>query len=202
MFFCFGSYYGQIPGKEVSILQEEKIAAALADRDEAMMCRVINKYSRLLWPIVSSVLQGVGNEQDVEECVADAFICLWEHPEKFDPKRGRLKTLLCVLARSRAIDRYREIMRKNTVPLEDAVLSSGAGLQELLLQEKTRRELLAAVKALEEPNREILIRRYYQDQKPRQIALALGMTVKQVDNSLYRSKRQLRELLTERGGVK
>ena len=54
---------------------------------------------------------------------------------------------------------------------------------------------LAAVKALDEPNREILIRRYYYDQKPRQIALALGLTVKQVDNSLYRSKCLLRQAL-------
>ena len=34
----------------------------------------------------------------------------------------------------------------------------------------------------------------------RQIALALGMTVKQVDNSLYRSKRLLREKLSQAWG--
>ena len=178
------------------------MAAALIRRDEAAIRCIINNYSRLLWPIVSAVLQDVGSEQDMEECVADAFIYLWEHPEKFDPKRGSLKTLLCVLARSRAIDRYREIMRKYTVPLEETVLSSGAGLQELLLQEETRQELFAAINALEELNREILIRRYYREQKPREIALALGLTVKQVDNSLYRSKRQLRQFLTGKGGTK
>ena len=80
------------------------------------------------------------------------------------------------------------------------MLPWGMGLQERLLQEESRRELLEAVQVLEEPNREILVRRYYHDQKPRQIALALGLTVKQVDNSLYRSKRQLRRLLTEKGG--
>lgn len=182
-------------------MREEKMAAALLRHDEAVMGHVISKYSRLLWPIVSAVLQGVGNEQDVEECVADAFIYLWKHPEKFDPKRGSLKTLLCILARSRAIDRYRELLRKGALPLEEAVLTSGMEMQETLLQEETKKELLAAVKALEEPNREILIRRYYQDQKPRQIALAMGLSVKQVDNSLYRSKRQLRDWLTAKGGM-
>ena len=63
-----------------------------------------------------------------------------------------------------------------------------------------RRELLETVNSLDEPGREILVRRYYYDQKPRQIALALGMTVKQVDNSLYRSKRLLREKLSEAWG--
>ena len=63
-----------------------------------------------------------------------------------------------------------------------------------------RRELLETVNSLDEPGREILVRRYYYDQKPRQIALALGMTVKQVDNSLYRSKRLLREKLSQAWG--
>ena len=142
------------------------------------------------------MLQNVGYEQDVEEVVADAFIYLWEHPHKFDPSRGTLKTLLCVITRSRAIDRYRELARRQTVPLEETVLSAGVGLQEQMIAAETSRELTAAVNSLGEPAREILIRRYYYEQKPRQIALALGMTVKQVDNSLYRTKQQLRAALS------
>ena len=183
-------------------MRDEAIVAAIRDRSEEAMSRVIDQYSRLLWPIASAVLCNAGSEQDVEECVADAFIYLWEHPQKFDASRGSLKTLLCILVRSRAIDRYREIMRRSTVPLEEAVLSAGMGMQERLLQAEAHRELLAAVKALEEPNREILIRRYYHEQKPREIALAMNLTVKQVDNSLFRSKRQLRETLTVKGGIR
>lgn len=183
-------------------MRDEAVIAAIADQDEGAMGRVINQYSRLLWPIASAVLCNAGSEQDVEECVADAFIYLWQHPEKFDPARGSLKTLLCIIVRSKAIDRYRELMRKSTLPLEEAVFSVGNGMQEQLMEKETRRELLAAVKALEEPNREILVRRYYHDQKPKEIALAMGLSVKQVDNSLFRSKRQLREVLTAKGGTR
>ena len=177
-------------------MKEEAVIAAIGNRDELVMNDVINKYARLLWPIAAAVLKNVGDDRDVEEIVADTFVFLWEHPGKFDPKRGSLKSLLCIVARSRAIDRFRELTRRRTVPLEDTLLADGLGLQEKLLQEETRRELLSAIGALEEPAREILVRRYYYDQKPRQIALALGLTVKQVDNSLYRSKRQLRQTLT------
>ena len=177
-------------------MRDAEIVAAIGNRDEDMMNYVIDKYSRLLWPIASAVLQNAGCEQDVEEVIADAFIYLWEHPQKFEPERGSLKTLLCVVARSRAIDRYRELTRRKTVPLEEAVLTAGMGLQEQLIAADTKRALTAAVNALGEPAREILIRRYYYEQKPRQIALALGMTVKQVDNSLYRSKQQLRSVLS------
>ena len=68
------------------------------------------------------------------------------------------------------------------------------------MRKETRRELLETVNSLDEPGRDILVRRYYYDQKPQQIALALGMTVKQVDNSLYRSRRLLREKLSEAWG--
>lgn len=176
-------------------MKDEVIIAAIRNGDAAAMNQVMDKYARLLWPIADAVLKNVGNEQDVEECVADVFISLWEAPERFAPERGSLKTFLCIQTRSRAIDRYRALARKKTVPMEEAALAESAGMQELLLKAETRRELLSAVNALAEPEREILVRRYYYNQKPRQIALALGMTVKQVDNALYRTKRQLRQAL-------
>ena len=98
------------------------------------------------------------------------------------------------------MDRFREITRRGVLPLEEAVLAQTLGLQEEAMRKETRRELLETVNSLDEPGREILVRRYYYDQKPRQIALALGMTVKQVDNSLYRSKRLLREKLSQAWG--
>lgn len=50
--------------------------------------------------------------------------------------------------------------------------------------------------ALAEPDREILLRRYYFGQKPREIAAALGLDKKQVDNRLYQTKRRLRASVT------
>lgn len=171
---------------------------ALRQKDAAVMNRIIDKYARLLWPIADAILKNAGSDQDVEECVADAFIQLWEHPEKVDSMRGSLKSYLCILVRSRAIDRYRSLTRHITVSLEDVVLAEEFGLPEFLRRQAIQ-ELRAALNSLEEPAREILLRRYYYEQKPRQIALALDLPVKQVDNILYRTKRQLRTILTEKG---
>lgn len=175
------------------------MARAIGDRDEEALGLVMEKYAHLLWPIAAAVLKNVGSDQDVEECVADAFIYLWEHPGNFDPSRGKLKTLLCILTRSRAIDRYRDLSRRNTLPLEEALCGGGLCTQEALEEAETRAELRQLLQALEELNREILVRRYYYNQKPREIALATGLTVKQVNNSLYRSKHQLRGALAEKG---
>lgn len=175
----------------------EKLAiAGVRDRDGCVINEVITKYSRLLWPIVSAVLKNVGSEQDVEECVADVFIDLWENPDKYDPDRGSLKTWLCMTARCKAIDRYRALSRHTTAPLESAMMVGRMGMQDALLQEETKRELVAAVNALTDVERDVLIRRYYYEQKPREIAKALDLSIKQVENHLYRSRQKLRKAIS------
>ena len=186
--------------QEAKFLNDEKIITAIKKRNEATINEIITKYSKLLWSVAEAVLSHVGSVQDVEECVADTFIYLWEHPEKFDHQRGKLKTWLSIVARTQAVNRYREITKRNTLPLEDADFVDQLDVADSVLEVETRQALLAAVNALGEPDREILIRRYYYDQKPKEIALALNMSVKQIDNRLYQTKRRLREMLTRSEG--
>lgn len=186
--------------QEAKFLNDEKIITAIKKRSETTINEIITKYSKLLWSVAEAVLNHVGSVQDVEECVADTFIYLWEHPEKFDHQRGKLKTWLSIVARTQAVNRYREITKRNTLPLEDTDFVDQLDVADAVLEVETRQALIAAVNALCEPDREILIRRYYYDQKPKEIALALDMSVKQIDNRLYQTKRRLREMLTRSGG--
>lgn len=186
--------------QEAKFLNDEKIITAIKKRSEAAINEIITKYSKLLWSVAEAVLSHVGSVQDVEECVADTFIYLWEHPEKFDHQRGKLKTWLSIVARTQAVNRYREITKRNILPLEDTDFVDQLDVADAVLEVETRQALIAAVNALCEPDREILIRRYYYDQKPKEIALALDMSVKQIDNRLYQTKRRLREMLTRSEG--
>ena len=177
-------------------LNDERTILAIRKREADAINEVIKKYSKLLWSVSGAILNNIGATQDVEECVADTFIYLWEHPDKYDPGRGRLKTWLSIVARTQAVNRCREIAKRNTVPLEETDFINHIGIVDDILKEETRRTLLAAINALGEPDREILIRRYYYEQKPKEIALALDMSVKQIDNRLYQTKLKLREVLS------
>nr|MBA2599132.1 RNA polymerase subunit sigma [Actinomycetota bacterium] len=42
-----------------------------------------------------------------EDVVHDVFMHLWRKPESFDPARGTLGSYLTMMARSRALDRWR-----------------------------------------------------------------------------------------------
>ena len=177
------------------------MVAAIAAGDAEAMNRVIGKYSRLLWPIASAVLKNAGSEQDVEECVADVFIQLWQHPDHFNPQRGTLKSWLCIVARSRAQDRFRKLSRCNTVSVDDVMLIGRMGVHDYIVQEENKREVADALNQLSLIDREILIRRYYYEQKPREISLAMNLSVKEINNHLYRSKQKLRKAVSLKGGL-
>lgn len=183
-------------------MKDENVILGIAAKDEAVIAYVIEKYSRLLWSVVYPILSHVASEQDMEECVADVFIYLWTNPEAYNPQRAKLASYLSVVARTKAIDRYRKIYRKKEVPIEEGMLekwvadSLNQPLQNLLDKEK-REKIAILLEELGEPLTEIMVRRFYYNQKPKEIAMAIDMPIKQVENSLYGAKRRLRQLLQE-----
>lgn len=176
-------------------MNDDKIIEAIKKGDEATIDYVITKYSKLMWSIASTILKNVATTQDVEECVADVFVYLWQNPGKYDAQRGKIKVWLSIVARSLAIDKYRQISKRNDVPLDDAPFIVQLGVEDGVLDEEAKHMLITTIKALDEPDQEILIRRYYYDQKPKEIAVALDMPVKHVENHLYRTKLKLRNML-------
>ena len=180
-------------------MTERQIATLVRDRDEHAMNHAINKYSRLLWKIVQASLGRFACDEEIEECVADVFIHLWQNPDKYDEGRGTLKNYLCILARSKAHDKYRQLCRSITDSLDAAEYISGEDILNGIISREDAAQLNAAIDTLGEADREIILRRYYHRQKPAQIALAMDMSVKQVDNRLYRAKNRLRIILTEGG---
>lgn len=176
-------------------MQEKNIIDAIKAGDEQAMQKIICRYSRLLWSIVGAVLSQVGTTEDMEECVADVFIDLWEHPQKYDENRGSLKAWLSVIARNKAIDRYRQKTKIQTIPLEETVLAQMGVEPEM----ENREGLQEALAELTEEEREILLRRYVYQQKPKEMAVALGLSVKQIENRLYRIKAKMRKQMEQEG---
>ena len=86
---------------------------------------------------------------------------------------------------------------ENTVSLQaDAVMQSADFLPEADFEDRQQRsELLKAIQALGEPDREILIRKYYFSQTSGQIAERLRMSVSNVDTRAHRAIKKLREKL-------
>ncbi len=176
-------------------MTDQQIIQRLQKGDERAFDAAINAYSRLLWSIVRAILRNVGSTEDMEECVADAFIQLWRNRASIEQSRGGLKAWLCTVTKGRAIDCYRKAVRKSEISLDEQLSAFGTEVFDQTLDAVLQRELLAALNALSEPDRELLLRRYYYMQKPREISLALDIPIRQVENRLYRLKQQLKKQL-------
>lgn len=178
-------------------MSDRQMIEAIRNGDEEAMGEAMRKYSGLLWSVAASVLDGVAPVQEVEECVADVFVYLWQNPHKYDEGKGRLKSWLALMARSRAIDRYRVFMHRNEAEMEENIVADKWDMLEDICRQDLRGRLWACIRRLEEPDREALIRRYYYDQKPKEIASAMGIPKKQVENRLYQGKQKLRRMMLE-----
>ena len=185
--------------KEVFILNDKKIISAIINRDEQMLAFVVQKYSKLLWKIAAPILINAASVQDVEECVADVFIHLWQCPEKYDSDKGRLSAWLSMVARSKAIDRYRQIVRKRELPIEEIVAESPV-YAEIATADAENERLLSCIGELDENEKELIIRRYYYEQKPAEIAVVLDIPKKQVENRLYYVRQKLKKMMENQEG--
>jgi RNA polymerase sigma-70 factor (ECF subfamily) len=194
--------------KEEPVLNDKKIISAIAARDERMLAFVVQKYSKILWKIAASILINAASVQDVEECVADVFIYLWQYPEKYDSDKAKLSSWLSVVARSKAVDSYRRIARKREISMEEIVVENlgyaenSAADEEMYSMEEanSKDKLRSCIDELDEKEKELIMRRYYYEQKPAEIAVALDMPKKQVENRLYYVRQKLRKMMEKREG--
>ena len=164
-------------------------------RDENTFQELFQAYAKLLWTVAGGVLSScAGAEQDIEECVSDVFISLWNHPEKYNPLRGSLKSYLCRITKNKAIDIWRRKSKEKVISLYDYM---EIPTEDDYFDIPDYGELYEAVRELPEPTREILIRRYFHDEKPEKIAKRLNLPKKEVENRLYRGKKELFESLSD-----
>src|SRR5258705_9403485 len=79
---------------------------AVARGDEAALARLYDAYRVILFGLLVRILN---SREEAEDILQDVFIQVWRRAKDFDEKRGRPFTWLVTLARSRAIDRLRQL---------------------------------------------------------------------------------------------
>ena len=181
-------------------MQEKDLLEQLHTDPDRGMEALIGAYGGLVTALIRRILPAsFYSEEDVEDCAAESFSEAYFHLQDFRERSGSLKAWLCVIARNNA----RDLMRRRRK--EDGMLSldaedlpepvSGFSVEDDLERKETRRALLDALNALGEPDREIVVRKYYLGESSRNIATRLNLTPGAVDVRTYRAVRQLRELL-------
>jgi RNA polymerase sigma factor (sigma-70 family) len=99
---------------------DEDLAKKLQEQDLQAFETLISRYSREIFYFVRIVLDGIGAAQDAEECVNDLFITVWQEIDTFDSERGTLRTWLTMRAKYIALDRRRQLCRRQALHVQPA----------------------------------------------------------------------------------
>jgi RNA polymerase sigma-70 factor (ECF subfamily) len=205
---------------------DDDLAQRLQQRDPEALETLISRYSREVFYFIRLVLDGVGVAQDAEECVNDLFVAVWQEIETFDQERGTLRTWLTMRAKYIALDRRRQLLRRQAHTIQSAeenrqwALDSGsrygsergahereqratlpphaeASMENLLEQSERREELRLALATLPELDRYLIYQRYFKYASTEELAAKTGLTRHAVDTRLWRARKSLRDALEE-----
>ena len=58
--------------------------------------------------VYASAYRVLNNQAQAQDVVQDVFLRIWKRPDRFDPARGEIGAFLRLMARSRALDLWRE----------------------------------------------------------------------------------------------
>jgi RNA polymerase sigma factor (sigma-70 family) len=187
---------------------DQDVLAGLQARDCRALEALISRHAREIAYFIRTVLDGVGTAQDVEECVDDTFIIAWDDCSSFDPTRGSLRTWLTMRAKYVALDRRRQVLRRQQaaaagglwrpdgVAGESGEAATSKDSVEVQLERREQQLLLRqALDQLPELDRLLVYLRYFQLKRSEEIAAMTGLTRRAIDTRLWRTRKGLRETL-------
>ena len=133
-----------------------------------------------------------------EDIAIDVFSELIVHKHRYNFK-VTLKTYLYMLGRSRAIDYLRRQKHHADLSELEQLADDRADLEELVLVSQRKRLVHTAIKQLPEDMQTVLHLIYFEEMTYEEAAKVMKKNRKQIDNLLYRAKKELHAIIGEDG---
>lgn len=160
-------------------------------------------YRRLAPLALASANRVLRDEAAAEDVVQDVFMHLWLRPSAFDPARGTLPSYVTMLARSRALDRWRtRTARESAVDRSADEARVHTTDHESAAEPVIRRErslkLLGALDELPADQRDAVLLAYGRGLTAQEIARATGIPLGTAKSRVRLGLRKAREVLDAR----
>ena len=133
-----------------------------------------------------------------EDIAIDVFSELIVHKHRYNFK-VTLKTYLYMLGRSRAIDYLRRQKHHADLSELEQVADERANLEELVLVNERKRLVHDAIKQLPEAMQTVIHLIYFEKMTYEEAAKVMKKNRKQIDNLLYRAKKELHAIIGKDG---
>lgn len=177
-------------------MEDLQIISLLFQRSETAIPVLQLKFGGLCRSVISKILP---DSRDVEECVSDTYLRIWN---SIPPQRpARLDSYLARIARNVALDRYdynMACMRSTGLTtayeeLADYLPSQAKETDAVEFRSFINRFL----RGLPKEARVMFIRRYWYGESVAEIALACGCSEERVKSSLFRTRNKLSKAMAK-----
>ena len=165
--------------------------------DDSAFEEIVKIYYDGLILFINGYLHSLTDAEDVaSECLL--YIAIYKRRFNF---KNSLKTYLYTIARSKSLNFLKKRKRNQTENLEGYkdLTSSNLLLDDLLIKKESSTELYNAIERLPDEMKTALYLFYFEDMSYEEISAIMSKNLKQIDNLLYRAKKQLKEIL--KGGI-
>lgn len=177
---------------------DKKIISLITSGDEKGLELLKNKYGKLLHYVIAGILKG--HDSDIEECLNDTYLKLWENGKNYDFTKASLKNYSVVVARNIAISRLRSIGRYSFVEAyEDENLSldntpspNTDNPEQIVISQENIQTIKKLLNKIKGTDRKILELKFFYMQDSASIGKALGISVSAVDNRMYKLRKKLK----------
>ena len=180
-------------------MDDREIIALLWNRAENAISALAEKFGHRLQRLAGNILR---NPWDVEECVNDTYLALWnsippKHPDPLAPYALRL-------CKNIAVSRMRTVLTQKRSGYEIALdeLSECIGtasLEEILDARELGQAIDRFLDTLTLQNRVIFLRRHWYGDAVSEIAIRVGLSENTVSVRLNRTRNKLRAYLIKEG---
>jgi RNA polymerase sigma-70 factor, ECF subfamily len=184
------------PRRRSASTEDLELAARLAAADEGALALAYQRYAGLVYGLARRVL---GDAAMAEEVTQEVFVYLWEHPSRFDPTRGSMRSWLGVLTHRRSVDRVRAEARRTRRELSAAPVAPPTEAQAEIDDELSRAWLAGCVRdaidQLPAEQRDAVVLAYFGGRTYRQVATELSIPEGTAKSRLRLALSKLDELL-------
>ena len=179
-------------------MKDEAIINLIYEKNELGLLKLADKYEKLLFHIAAGILGS--RSRDIEECVNDTYLKLWNHIERYDMEKASLKTYLKVIVRNTAINKLRDLSKREERELPEDIseiaryyIDHKQSVEGQVFRKEKIMLLNEIIGRLNKKDHELVIRRYFYLQSSKDIAAVMKMTVTAVDSRLSRLRNKMKQ---------
>ena len=188
--------------REQAFLSDEQIIDLYFAREERAIAETNRKYCQYLYTVAYNIL---ANAQDVEECLQDTYLRVWN---TVPPERPKIfHAFLAKITRNLSLNRYRAAKRQKRVPSEADIsldeigecVSNDKSLAQEIESATIAQVLNRYLDNVSERRMYIFVARYFYSLTIPQIAKRLSCSTALVNKELALIRCELREALEKEG---